>query len=150
MEFGGDRFAMKVEIYKKITDDAKEIRTKVFINEQGFSKEFDDIDETAIHIVIFNDNNIPVATCRIFEDTAMNAYVLGRLAVIKEYRGKNLGSIIVKEAEQYIKKIGGTCIILHAQCRVNAFYQKLGFTEFGDTDKDEGRPHIWMRKYLQL
>lgn len=141
---------MKVEIYKKITDDAKEIRTKVFINEQGFSKEFDDIDETAIHIVIFNDNNIPVATCRIFEDTAMNAYVLGRLAVIKEYRGKNLGSIIVKEAEQYIKKIGGTCIILHAQCRVSAFYQKLGFTEFGDTDKDEGRPHIWMRKYLQL
>ena len=39
----------------------------------------------------------------------MNAYVLGRLAVIKEYRGKNLGSVIVKEAEQYIKKIGGIC-----------------------------------------
>ncbi len=139
---------MKVALYEGITDYAKEIRTKVFINEQGFSNEFDDIDEMAVHIVIFNDNNIPVATCRIFENTAMNAYVLGRLAVIKEYRGKNLGSVIVKEAEQYIKKIGGICIILHAQCRVSVFYQKLGFTEFGDADEDEGCPHIWMRKYL--
>lgn len=79
---------MKMEIYKGITDAAKEIRTKVFINEQGFSREFDDIDETAVHFVIFEENNTPVATCRIFWDSEMNSYVLGRVAVMKEYRGK--------------------------------------------------------------
>jgi len=36
--------AMKMEIYEGITDDAKEVRTKVFINEQGYSGEFDDTD----------------------------------------------------------------------------------------------------------
>lgn len=138
--------AMKMEIYEGITDDAKEVRTKVFINEQGYSGEFDDTDETAVHFVIYDENNTPVATCRIFWDSEMNSYVLGRLAVIKEYRGKNLGSAIVKEAEQYIQKIGGTTIILHAQCRASAFYKKAGYTEFSKVDDDEGHPHIWMRK----
>lgn len=137
---------MKMEIYKGITDAAKEIRTKVFINEQGFSREFDDIDETAVHFVIFEENNTPVATCRIFWDSEMNSYVLGRVAVMKEYRGKNLGLAIIKEAEQYIQKIGGTTITLHAQCRVSSFYKKAGYMEFSKADDDEGCPHIWMRK----
>ena len=137
---------MKMEIYKGLTDDAKEVRTKVFINEQGYSGEFDDTDETAVHFVIYDEDNTPVATCRIFWDSEMNSYVLGRLAVIKEYRGKNLGSAIVKEAEQYIQKIGGTTIILHAQCRASAFYKKAVYTEFSKVDDDEGQPHIWMRK----
>lgn len=90
--------------------------------------------------------DIPVATCRVFWNTKMSMYILGRLAVIKEYRGKNLGSVMLKEAEKYIQKNGGECIALHAQCRVTAFYKKLGFIEFGDIDDDEGCPHIWMKK----
>ena len=137
---------MEIVLYKGISDCAKEIRQNVFVNEQGFHNEFDDIDKIATHFVMFNDAKIPIATCRVFWDTAMNMYVLGRLAVIKEYRGKNIGSVMLKEAEKHIQKIGGKGIALHAQCSVTKFYQKLGFTEFGDTDDDEGCPHIWMKK----
>lgn len=136
---------MKTVIYSSIPDCAKEIRQKVFINEQGFQNEFDDIDDTAIHIVLFDDK-IPIATCRIFYDTAMNSYILGRLAVIKEYRGKNIGSLVMNQAEQYIQKQGGKRISLHAQCKAAAFYKKLGFTEFGSIENDEACPHIWMQK----
>ena len=139
---------METVIYEGIPNYAKEVRQKVFVDEQGFHNEFDEIDETATHIVMFGEDKIPIATCRIFWDTVMNTYILGRLAVIKEYRGKNIGSAIVKEAEEYIQKNGGESIALHAQCRVTSFYQNLGFTEFGDMDDDEGCPHIWMKKSL--
>lgn len=39
-------------------------------------------------------------------------------------------------------------ISLHAQCRIIAFCQNLGFTEFEDIHDDEGCPHIWMKKSL--
>lgn len=142
-----DKCIMETVIYQGIPNYAKEVRQKVFVEEQGFHNEFDDIDETATHIVMFDEDKMPVATCRIFWDTVMRAYILGRLAVIKEYRGRNIGSVIVREAEKYIQKNDGKCIALHAQCRVTAFYQNLGFTEFGDTD-EEGCPHIWMKKTL--
>ena len=141
---------METVIYKGIPEYAKEIRQKVFVDEQGFHDEYDDIDETAAHIVMFDENKIPVGTCRIFWDAEMNTYVLGRLAVIKEYRGKNIGSDIVKEAEKYVEKNGGKCLALHAQYRTSAFYQKLGFAEFGDIDEVEGCPHIWMKKDLKI
>ena len=137
---------METVIYEGIPNQAKEVRQKVFVNEQGFYNEFDDIDETATHIVMFDEDKTPVATCRIFWDTVMNTHILGRLAVIKEYRGRTIGSVIVREAEKYIQKNGGKSIVLHAQCRLTAFYQKLGFAEFGDIGDYEGCPHIWMKK----
>ncbi len=139
---------MKTVVYDNIPNYAKEIRQKVFIDEQGFCHEFDNIDKISAHIVMFNEYNTPVATCRIFWDSIMNSYVLGRIAVVKEYRRKNIGSVMVKEAEKYVQKKGGKSITLHSQCRITSFYQKLGFTEFGDIDDEEGCPHIWMKKYI--
>ena len=103
---------MKVAIYETLADPAKEIRKKVFIDEQGFQDEYDEIDETAVHFVLFEDGWLPdersttgrsavkrsttersaikrstiersaIATCRVFWNEEMNAFALGRLAVI--------------------------------------------------------------------
>ena len=90
-----------------------------------------------------------MGTCRIFWDEAMDCHVLGRLAVVKEYRGRQAGAAIMEEAEQYVRRLGGSSIVLHAQCRAAAFYQKCGYTEFGEIADDQGCHHIWMRKYFQ-
>lgn len=139
---------MKVSVYENFPSVAKEIRKSVFIEEQGFQNEFDEVDKEAIHIVLFDKDEIPIATCRVFWNEIMNSYTLGRLAVMKQYRGKNMGSIVVKEAENYVKKKGGKDIILHAQCRASDFYKKLGFTEFGNIEDEEGCSHIWMKKSI--
>ncbi|MCI8509779.1 MAG: GNAT family N-acetyltransferase [Lachnospiraceae bacterium] len=139
---------MKTLIYENLPDAAKIVRQAVFVNEQGFQHEFDPIDDTAVHIVIFNENDVPIATCRIFWDETMNMYILGRLAVMKKYRGKSIGSVMIKEAEKYVKKMGQKTISLHAQCQAAGFYQKLGFIEFGNIENDEGCPHIWMKKNI--
>ncbi len=137
---------MKMKKYNYLSDDVIRIRQMVFIEEQGFQNEFDNIDEIATHIVMYNQNNEPIATCRIFKDKEKDVYILGRLAVIKQYRDHHIGSKIVEEAEKIVISEGGKSLCLHAQCRVKNFYTKLGFVEYGQEDDDEGCPHIWMKK----
>lgn len=139
---------MKAAIFESIPDCAREIRQNVFIKEQGFQKEFDETDSAATHIVIFDQDETPVAVCRVFWDAEMGSHILGRLAVVREYRGKNIGSAAVREAEQYVRKAGGKSITLHAQCRASSFYERLGYTKFGDIEDEEGCPHVWMKKFL--
>lgn len=139
---------MKIVVYESLPESAKKIREEVFIREQGFQNEMDETDDVAAHFVLFDENDVPAATCRVFWNETMDSYTLGRLAVLKKYRGKNMGSALMKEAEAYVKRRGGKDIILHAQCRAADFYKKLGFAEFGDIGDDEGCPHIWMRKFV--
>lgn len=52
--------------YEDLPEDAARIRTEVFIEEQGFSGEFDEIDRTAaVHLVLY-EKGIPAGVCRIF------------------------------------------------------------------------------------
>lgn len=139
---------MKAVIYENIPDCAREIRKKVFTDEQGFQDEFDETDSVAAHIVLYDRDNLPVATCRVFRDDAMNSYILGRLAVLKEYRGNHIGSMMLREAEHYVRAKKGECLTLHSQCQASEFYKKSGFSEFGDIEYEQGCPHIWMRKFL--
>ena len=59
--------------------------------------EFDDLDDLCQHLVVFG-NNQPIGTCRFYYDESLKSNVLGRIAVIKEYRGKKVGQYIVKTA----------------------------------------------------
>ena len=140
---------MEFKTYDYLDDDAKIIRTKVFIEEQGFENELDEIDDYAIHIVLY-DNKIPIATCRVFKDETEenNTYILGRLAVKKEYRGRRIGTEMLKEAEKIVLQNNGSTLKLHAQCRAKQFYAISGYTEYGKVEYDEGCPHIWMKKQI--
>lgn len=133
---------------KGLPADAWKIREEVFIQEQGFQSELDEIDDTAAHIVLYDAEEAPVATCRVFPDAEPGVYVLGRLAVKKEYRGKHVGSEALEAAEAYVREKGGKALILHSQCRAVGFYRQSGFREYGQVELDEGCPHIWMRKEI--
>lgn len=137
-----------IKIFETLSDDAKEIRQAVFMGEQGFENEFDEIDERSTHIVMYNQENEPIATCRVFIGEDEDTYILGRLAVKKQYRGQNIGTKMVAEAEKVVKRKGGNSLCLHAQCRVKSFYEKSGFDAYGQVDEDEGCPHIWMKKQI--
>lgn len=130
----------------KLTDDEKYIRQTVFVDEQGFAEEFDDTDSRAVHIVMYSDNQ-PVGCCRLYESD--NGFHIGRLAVLKQYRGKSLGEKIMLEAEKTAKSLGADSIILSAQVRASGFYEKLGYIKYGDIYLDEFCEHIAMKKTLK-
>ncbi|MBR1943081.1 GNAT family N-acetyltransferase [bacterium] len=128
-----------------LNNDIIKIRTVVFMDEQGFKEEFDETDKTCSHIVLY-DNKKPIATCRYFKEG--KNYHIGRVAIIKEYRGQHLGNKIMKLAEDEIKKEGGQNIELSAQVRISDFYKKLGYNKVGDIYYDEFCEHIRMVKNL--
>lgn len=139
---------MYINTYEHLPKEAQEIREAVFMEEQGFHNEFDEIDSYANHLVLFEEKN-PIATCRFFRNESCEDYFIGRIAVIKEYRGKNIGAYLLKAAEAQIKNIGGKRIFLHAQCRAKEFYEKQGYKSYGEVVLEESCPHIWMFKNIE-
>ena len=137
---------MNTKIFTTLPQDAKDIRIEVFMKEQGFENEFDEIDNLCHHIVAFDEGK-PIGTCRFFKES--NHYTIGRVAVLKEYRNQHIGNLLLKSAEKEIKRINGDVIVVHAQVRVSSFYEKQGYIQFGQIDDDEGVPHMWMKKKIQ-
>ncbi|MBP0964544.1 MAG: GNAT family N-acetyltransferase [Oscillospiraceae bacterium] len=137
---------MVIKRYDSLCDDARAIREAVFVREQGFVNEFDDIDGNAVHFVLYV-NGQAAGTCRIYRGDD-NEFHLGRLAVMSEYRGMSLGKMLISEAEGYASVIGAEFITLSAQVRVKDFYKKCGYSAVGEEYLDEDCPHIKMVKKL--
>ncbi|MDL2232458.1 GNAT family N-acetyltransferase [Ruminococcaceae bacterium OttesenSCG-928-L11] len=130
--------------------DAYGVRTAVFVNEQGFSSELeiDDIDRSAYHIVMFEGGK-PIATGRVFVDSQdKSTYIIGRVAVLKKYRSQGVGFKLMGKLEECAKSLGGTQVVLGAQMHAVPFYEKNGYTAFGEEYMEEHCPHIHMRKTL--
>ena len=137
----------KIVVYHIMPKEAAKIREEVFIREQGFDCEFDETDGKATHLLLAVEGD-PEGTCRFFPGKAAGEYLMGRLAVRREYRGRGLGAELIAGAEREIRQKGGTAVVLHAQQQARAFYEKQGYSAYGDGDMEEGCPHVWMRKQL--
>lgn len=147
----GDDYRKRSFMYKKtdkLSDEAKIIREEVFVKEQGFLDEFDEIDEIAKHLVFYADGK-PAATCRYYRGKEEGEYVAGRIAVRQDFRGRNLGQHIMEILEENVRKDGGKSITLSAQKRVQGFYEKSGFNVYGEPYLDEHCEHIHMIKILK-
>lgn len=136
-----------IEKFDSLPEDSRVIRTKVFVCEQGFVEEFDTQDNYAVHFLAFSDNKA-IGTCRVFNSEKQDEYYLGRLVVLREFRGKNIGRRLISAAEEYIRSENGTAIKLHSQLQAKDFYEKCGYSAFGEIDYEEACPHIWMIKPL--
>ena len=131
-----------------LSEDARKIREEVFMKEQGFEQEFDETDNRASCMTVYNDAE-PVACCRYFRGGRDGEIVLGRLAVKQEYRGRHIGEKIIKEVEKEAKMVGARFISLSAQVQAVNFYKKQGFQEKGEIYYEEYCEHIHMEKVIK-
>ena len=134
-----------VKKYATLPEEACYIREAVFVEEQGFAEEFDKQDLSATHFVLFVDRE-PAAVGRVFRED--ERYIIGRIAVMPQFRRMGLGSAIIHAAEEYVLEQGGHALHLHAQCRITDFYEAIGYDQYGEVEDDQGCPHIWMRKTI--
>ncbi len=130
------------------TEESKQIRLEVFVDEQGFENEFDQFDEVdkAFHFVLFEDS-LAVATCRMNKEQE-GVYHIGRVAVKKEHRKKGYGAKVIAEAEDAAKGMGCTMITIGSQVQAVGFYISLGYTKAGEEYIEEGKPHVKVIKKL--
>ena len=133
---------LKVEIAKWIDDHTqlKNIREQVFIQEQKVTPEleWDGMDENAMHFLVFNDKAaIGCARAIVIKDHMQ----LGRMAVLKEYRGQGIGSALLEKAMTIAKLNQLSAIYISAQCHAIDFYKKFGFEVTSDIYLDAEIPH---------
>ena len=136
----------EIRIGYTLSESAKALRAGVFLDEQGFSVEFDEIDDTCLHLEVLDGSEV-IAYCRAYEDAETpGLWHIGRVVVSKEHRGEHLGAMIMNAMESYLRKTGAESLTVSAQCRVKGFYASLGYQERGDIYMDEFCPHIRMDK----
>ena len=89
-------------------------------------EEFDEHDFGDTKYIVGLYDGYPIATCRFYE-TESNKVVLGRLVVLPEYRNNHVGVSVVSAAEEWIKELGYSEIIIDSRLEVIPFYEKIGF-----------------------
>ena len=128
-----------------INPNSRYIRERVFVEEQGFREEFDELDAYVDTLVIYVDG-VAAATGRLYEilDDKPHTFKLGRIAVLKEYRHRGLGSLVLENMRERAITCGARHLYISAQCVAVPFYEKCGYTPYGNTYYEEHVEHISM------
>ncbi len=123
---------------------ATPIRFAVFVEEQGVpaALEMDDMDGECVHAVAFEEGRA-VGTARLLPDGH-----LGRMAVLKEWRSRGIGSLLLHSLVQKARERGDRQVVLSAQVHAMAFYRAHGFQAEGPVYEEAGIPHQEMRRRL--
>ena len=130
--------------YESHTEDICAIRYEVFIDEQNVPEELeiDGLDGEAKHVLTFVDE-VPIGTGRILSDGHV-----GRVAVLKNFRGLGIGKSIMKELIKCAQDLSLEKVWLSSQWHAHSFYLDLGFVCVGEIYKEAGIDHIKMFKTL--
>lgn len=129
--------------------DAREIlavREQVFVVEQGVPPELevDDDDPRAIHVLARDPDGRPIGTGRLTADGR-----IGRMAVLKAWRGRGVGTAILRTLLEIARQRGDRRVSLAAQTTAEPFYARFGFVAEGEPYDDAGLPHRTMRLALE-
>ena len=130
------------EIYK--------LRQEIFIVEQNCPyQDIDNVDKNSYHIY-YKDNDNIIAYLRVIpKNMYLNTSCIGRVVVKKEYRRKNIGLLMLKDAINLVREKNlDNVITIHAQTYAIPFYSKVGFKCVGDEFMEDGIPHYKMELYL--
>lgn len=123
---------------------AAPIRFAVFVQEQGVPVEIelDELDPTCLHALAFQGQGA-VATGRLLPDGH-----IGRMAVLKEWRGRGVGGAILEKLVAAAAGRGLRTVRLSAQVHALQFYRAHGFRAEGEVYEEAGIPHLDMRREL--
>jgi len=127
-------------VSEKELQRALSIRVRVFVREQGVPEEIelDADDKKAIHLLVMVSGK-PVGTARIVNKNGKAK--IGRMAVVKSFRGKGVGKALLKRAIELCRRRRAKMIYLNAQVPVVGFYEKMGFRSVGRVFMEAGIPH---------
>lgn len=118
----------------------RKIRETVFIEEQGVaeSDEWDGSDTKALHWLAWGEKDTPMGCARLVGDK------IERMAVLKPYRSKGVGSSILRAIIEYAIKENLDTLHLHAQVNAKTFYEDNRFVVTGKNFTEAGIPHVPM------
>jgi predicted GNAT family N-acyltransferase len=134
---------LRIELtqWRDANREAQRIRFAVFVEEQGVPAELemDEMDALCLHALAFHEN-LAIGTGRLLPDGH-----IGRMAVMKPWRGRGIGAALLRRLIQAARERGDREVLLSAQVHALGFYRAQGFTAFGEVYEEAGIPHRAMR-----
>lgn len=122
------------------------IRTAVFIQEQQVPEEleWDEFDAVSVHVLALDAAGQPVGTARLLPDGH-----IGRMAVLKQWRGQGIGSALLRALLQELLQRQQKKAMLNAQTYAVPFYEKFGFKVCSEEFMEAGIPHVQMELFIE-
>ena len=129
--------------WHKNNADIRRIREAVFVAEQSIPPEleWDAEDASAQHFLAY-EGDFPIGTVRLLPDGE-----IGRLSVLKDWRGLNVGDALLNAAIEQAEQRDLKQQKLSAQVYATAFYERFGFTVVSDEFLEAGLAHVDMVRH---
>lgn len=142
-----DRFYVEPAVWSVDSAALKAIRTVVFIEEQNVPEreEWDVDDPSADHALARTPTGEAIGTGRLTSDGR-----IGRMAVIKSWRGTGVGAAILRHLIERASARGLRKLKLHAQTHAIPFYASAGFVVDGPEFIECDIPHRSMAMDLPV
>ncbi|WP_426689125.1 GNAT family N-acetyltransferase [Rhodanobacter ginsengiterrae] len=124
-----------------------DLRETVFIREQGVpeQRERDGLDGDCWHLLARNEAGQPIGCGRLTP-----AHKIGRMAVLRDWRGRGVGVALLRELVARARTQGWPEVALDAQVSAMGFYEREGFDAYGEEFEDAGLAHRAMRLALPV
>lgn len=139
---------MRIELrsWEEARAEATRIRFAVFVEEQRvpIEMEMDELDPRCVHALAYTRAGEAVGTGRLLPDGH-----IGRMAVLKAWRGRGAGGAILQRLIEAARSRGDREIVLSAQAHAIGFYRRHGFAVEGEVYQEAGIPHQAMRRVLR-
>ncbi|WP_090829107.1 GNAT family N-acetyltransferase [Nitrosovibrio tenuis] len=136
-----ETYTVRIADWRNDSQVLHAVREAVFIREQGVPAEleWDEFDAGCIHLIARDAAQKGIGTARLFPHG-----VIGRMAVLKEWRGKGVGATLMHCLLEEAIKRQIQQVVLHAQAHAGGFYARFGFRAVGKQFMEAGIPHVRM------
>ena len=135
-------FRVTVADYADAFGDLRAVREAVFVREQRVpvELELDALDPRSRHVLARDRDGRAIGTARLTPDGR-----IGRMAVLREWRGSGVGSALLHALLRQARQDGRDGVALNAQVEAIPFYARHGFVAHGERFMEAGIEHQAMR-----
>ncbi len=141
----GAAFDVRITDWQRDAGQLRRVRETVFINEQAIAAalEWDDDDARSAHALAEDREGCAIGCARLLPDGH-----IGRVAVLREWRGHGVGDALMRCLLEVARGRGLRRVALHSQTHACAFYRRHGFVATGGVYDEAGIPHQTMAREL--
>lgn len=134
-----------VEDYEGARQALRSVRDVVFVQEQQVppALEIDDLDPRCRHVLAHDRAGRAIGTARLSPEGR-----IGRMAVLRDWRGRGVGSAMLHALLRLAREDGLARVGLHAQAGAIRFYRGHGFAPVGERFMEAGIEHQAMELRL--